>query len=405
MSTPDVADAVNKLNAEWVGFKAENDRRLKEIEARGRADPLTEEKVDRYAHAVTDLQRQVDELTMKTNRLPARHQPGKTSEAQEAHAKAFGTYLRKGDTRALEASLEQLRIQGAISVGSDPEGGYAIPETLDTEIEKYERDNTPMRSVCRVLTLANENYSKLVSQPGASSGWVGEQDSRSETNTPTLAELKPYFGEVYANPRMTQKALDDAPALETWLAEEVGIEFGEQENDAFTRGDGNKKPKGFLGVTLSTSADGTRSVGQIQNLNSGSSGNFVADKIIDLVQLLKRGYRNGAVFMASSLGVGAIKKLKDGQNNYLWQPSFQAGQASTLLGYPIVENDDMPDPAAAANALAFGNFMRGYYIVDVQGTRMLRDPYTNKPNVMFYTTKRVGGFVVNDRAIKVLTLS
>lgn len=426
-------DTIEKLNNAWTEFKAENDRRLKEVEAKGRADPLTEEKVNKHSAAIgelqakvntlfadaqkeaqkavdtvrTDLQGQLDDLTAKYQRKGG---PGSdpAETVKKAHSKAFDAYLRKGDGRPLRDFDGQVPsdLRNTITVGSDTEGGYLAPSTLDSEIEKYERDNTPMRELCKVITVSNENYAKLVKQGEAGSGWVGEQEARPTTGTPTWAELVPFFGEVYAKPKMTQKALDDAMInLEAEIGEDIGIEFGEQENDAYTRGNGIKKPKGILGYTMSTSVDGTRTLGEVQKIHSGSSGAFSADKLIDLVHSLKRGYRKNALWQIAALGVAAIRKLKDGQNNYLWQPSYVLGEPEKLLGYGIVENDDVPAPAADALAAMFGDFRRAYTICDVRGTRLLRDPFTDKPFVVFYATKRVGGFLVNDRAVKVMALS
>jgi HK97 family phage major capsid protein len=395
-------ELMEKMSNEFALFKQENDRRLKEIEAKGKADPLTEEKINKHSTALGELQKQLDEVQVKVQRKGGGggDEDPKAKEKAE-HRKAFDGFLRKGATDG----LGELQAK-ATTIGSDPEGGYAVPDSIDREIERFERDNTPMRQLAKVITVSNENYEKLVNQGGASSGWVDELEARAETTTPALAALKPYFGEIYSNPGSSQKALDDAMFdVEAWLAEEVGLEFGEQENDAFTRGSGVKKPKGILAYTLSTSVDGTRTFGQIQNVNSGSSGNFVADKILDLIYALKRGYRDNAVMMMSALSVGAVRKLKDGQNNYLWQPTYVAGQPQMLAGYPVVENDDMPDPAAGSNSLVFGDIRRAYTIADVRGVRVLRDPFTAKPKVLFYTTKRVGGFLVNDRAVKVLTLT
>lgn len=394
-----VQEVAEKLNREWANFKAENDRRLNEVASKGRPDPLTEEKVNRHSEAISAIQAQLDEVQKQAQRLkPADGQDSDPKKAE--HRKQFVNYMR--GARGAEAAL----IQAAVSVGSDPAGGYAVPETLDLNIERYERDNTPMRGVCTVVALSNENYIKLVSQGGAGSGWVGEQEARPETTTPTLAELRPYFGEIYAEPKTTQRALDDmAIDPEAWLSEEVGIEFAEKENDAYTRGNGVKKPKGILSYTLSTDVDGTRAFGSIQKIVSGSAGAFVADKVIDLVHALKRGYRANAQFMMSNLSLAALRKLKDGQGNYLWQPDFSGGSSGTLLGYSITENDDVPDPAADANALLFGDFRRAYTIYDIRGVRMLRDELTSRPYVKFYTTKRVGGMLVQDRAVKVLTLS
>jgi HK97 family phage major capsid protein len=391
-----VQNAVEDVKKAVADFRAENEKALAEVKKNGHATAETREMVDRLNARVTEVLAQVDEVQKQAQRLkPA---DGAEADPKKAeHRKAFQGYLRKGDVTSLKA---------AISVGSDPDGGYAVPETLDLMIERYERDNTPMRTVCNVQTLSNENYTKLVSQGGASSGWVGEKQSRAETGTPTLATLKPYFGELYAKPKSTQRALDDSAVdIEAWLSEEVGLEFAEQENAAFLTGDGSEKPKGLLAYTLSTATDGPRSFGSIQKIVTGSPGAFVADKIVDLVHALKRGYRQGAQFMLSNLSLAAIRKLKDGQGNYLWQPNFAQGSSGLLLGYGIVENDDMPDPAADANALIFADFRRAYTIYDVRGVRVLRDEFTEKPHVMFYTTKRVGGMLVQDRAAKVLTLS
>lgn len=396
----ELKDLVEKLAKEWEAFKQENDRRLKEIESKGRADPLTEEKINKHSAAIGELQKSLDTMNAKLSR------PGVGADAETdkaAHKKAFDLFMRKGDTSA----LEEFHQKAGINLGTDSEGGYLVPSTLDSEIEKYERDNAPMRQVCRVIALSNERFEKLVKQDGTGmSGWVDELEARAETGTGTWNALTPYFGEIYANPGVSQKALDDAMLnLEAEIAEDVGMEFAEQENDAFTTGNGVKKPKGILGYTLAATADGSRAFGQIEKVHSGSSGAFVADKVIDLCFKLKRGYRQNAMWMTSAPAVAELRKLKDGQNNYLFQPSYVAGTPQMLLGYPIMENDDVPVPAANANAMLFGDFRRAYYIVDVRGVRMLRDPFTNKPKVMFYTTKRVGGFLVNDRAVKVYTLS
>jgi HK97 family phage major capsid protein len=392
----DVRNAVESVQAAVAAMRAENERRLAEIERNGHTSAETEQKVNRLNDAVTEMQAQLDEVQKQAQRKAAAG--GQDSDPKKAaHRTAFQAFVRTGDVASLKA---------AISVGDDTKGGYAVPETLDLMIEKYERDNAPMRGVCNVMTLSNENYTKLVAQGSAGSGWVGETEARPETGTPTLAELKPYFGEIYAKPKATQRSLDDlAINVEAWLGEEVGLEFAQKENDAYLMGNGVKKPKGILAYTLSTDVDGTRAFGSIQKINSGSAGAFVADKIIDLVHSLHRNYRQGAQFMLSNLSLAAIRKLKDGQDNYLWQPDYSQGPSGTLLGYTVVENDAMPDPAADANALLFGNFQRAYTIYDVRDVRVIRDEYSAKPYIEFYTTKRVGGMLVQDRAVKVLTLS
>jgi HK97 family phage major capsid protein len=379
-------------------MRAANDKRLEEIEAKGRADPLLEEKVNKANTAVDQLQAQIDEIAKKAQR-PRAGGDGKEGKDGE-YAKAFDRYLRKNDVGPMRD------VRASVSVGDDAAGGYLVPDTLDTEIEKYEMDNTPMRALCRVIPVSNEHFEKLVNQGGVASGWVDETETRTETATPNWASLKPYFGEVYAMPGFTQRALDDTFLdLQAEIAQDVGTEFAMQENDSFTKGTGVKKPRGLLGYSLSAAADGTRAFNSIEYIASGSSGTFDGDDLIDLIHKLKRGYRTGASWMISNLGIAAVRKLKDTTTGqYLWQPGLLAGQPDVLLGYPVNENDDWPDPAADAYAVGFGNWRRAYYIVDVRGTRVIRDELTVKGKVLFYSWKRVGGFLVNDRAVKVLKL-
>ncbi len=380
---------VEKLDAEWGSFKIENDRRIKQLEANGgKPNPDTEKKIDAHSAEIGKLQAQLDECQKKMQR-PGAGGEDEGKQKSEEQLKAFRAFMRKD---GLHASAKSLR--ASVSIGSDPEGGYGVPDSVDSMIIQYETDNTPMRQACNVISVGNENYSQLVNRGGASSGWVDEGEARPETTSPSLAELKPYFGEIYANPAATQKALDDVGfSVESWLADEVGREFSEQENDAFTNGTGIKKPKGILSYTLAATADATRTFGQIEKLHTASAGNFTIEKLIDLVHLMKAGYRTGASMMTTGLALAAIRKLKSG-DVYVFQPSMFVGQPSQLLGYPVIENDDMPVPAADANA-----------ICDVKGLTVLRDPYTNKPKVHFYSTKRLGGHVVNDRCFKVLRLS
>ncbi|RLZ06458.1 phage major capsid protein, partial [Acinetobacter sp. 2JN-4] len=226
-----------------------------------------------------------------------------------------------------------------------------------------------------------------------------------ETGTPTLKQIMATMGEIYANPQATQTSLDDVFFnVETWLQDEIAREFAEKEGLAFLLGDGINKPKGILDNPFEATDDKTRPFGTIQQLSSGTAGTFNGDNLIDLIYSIKAGYRQNAVFMMTNLTQSKARKLKDNEGNYLWQPGLQAGQPSTLLSYGIEENNDMPEAEADANAILFGDFKRGYTIVDRMGTRILRDPFTNKPYVGFYTTKRVGGMLTDSSAFKVLAL-
>ncbi|RMF08915.1 MAG: phage major capsid protein, partial [Alphaproteobacteria bacterium] len=310
--------------------------------------------------------------------------------------------VRKGIDRGL-AELEEK----ALNIGTPAEGGYAVPEDLDRRIDSLLKDVSPIRAVANVVRIGSSSYRKLVSLSDAASGWVGETAARPETGAPTFAEVVPPLGEIYANPAATQAMLDDAFFdVESWLAEELSTEFGVQEGTAFVTGDGTAKPKGFLTYPTSAADDSTRAFGTLQHVATGVSGGFPAtnpaDILIDLVHALRPVYRHGAVFAMNTGTLSEIRKFKDADGNYLWRPGLADGAPATLMGYRVIEAQDMPEVAADSLSVAFGNFQRGYTITDRTGARLLRDPFSNKPFVHFYTTKRVGGGVVNSEAIKLL---
>lgn len=320
-----------------------------------------------------------------------------------AHKTAFiDGFVRKGrdsDLAAFEAK--------AMSIGSDPDGGYMVPEILASQIDKYLLNMSPMRQIAQVRYVGGATYKQIISVGGAGSGWVGETSARTNTDTPTLKAIAPSVGEIYSSPAVTQQLLDDAIFdVEEYLSTELSLEFAVQENAAFITGDGLIKPKGLLSGDTSTLSDTTRPFGSLQYIVTGTSGDFPAanpaDKLIDLIQTLRAPYRVNASWLMSSATLFTIRKMKNGDGDYIWQPSLTAGTPSTLMGYPVYECEDMPAMGAGSLSIAFGDFRRGYLIVDRQGPRMLRDPYTNKPYVNFYTTKRVGGSLLNDQAIKLL---
>lgn len=381
-------------------FKSANEDALK-AKAEGKAVSELEVKVDKANSEITRLNGEMTDLAKKANRPEAL---GNAKDAlNNEHKEAFMAFMRKGQ----DAGLAELQLK-AVNIGVDGEGGYAIPHVLDRNILELLRDESPMRQECNIITIGGEHYSKPVNLGGAGSGWVGETDARPETSTPKLTEIKPVMGEIYANPAATQRALDDMffnP--ETWIAQEVAYEFAKQENLAFLIGDGSNKPKGLLTAPVDTKSDKEgRAFGTIQALDTGVADNFPAsapaDVLIDLIYSLKGGYRNGAKFMMNSLTLSTIRKWKDADGNYIWQPSIQMGQPSLILGYGVTENEDMPDVGANAFPIIFGNLKRAYTIVDRFGTRVLRDPYTNKPYVHFYTTKRVGAMLEDTQAVKFL---
>jgi len=308
-------------------------------------------------------------------------------------------YLRKG----IEAGLEVK----AIGSSSDSIGGYAVPEEIDAKIDSTLLAISPIRSIANVVKVGSAGYRKLIASGGTPSGWAGFEAARPATGTATFTEIVPASGELYANPAASQQMLDDAMFdVEAWLASEIATEFARAEGMAFVKGTGTNQPLGFLNSPNATTADGTRPMGTLQFIGTGTAGAFPAsnpaDKLVDLVQSLRSPYRQGAVFVMNSATAAAIRKFKTADGAFLFQPSLQAGQPSTLLGYPLIEAEDMPDIAANSLSIAFGNFKAGYVIAERSATTILRDPYTNKPYVHFYATKRVGGQVVNSEAIKLL---
>lgn len=391
---------LEKQNEAFAQFKDTNDKRLKALESKGTVDPLLEEKVDKANADITAIAKQMEAIEKKLNRPRGTGAGDERPEITE-HKEAFGKYLRrKGATD--DSELLDLE-RKALNITTDSDGGYAVPTDLDTEILQLMRNESPMRRVCTVRQIGGAEYKKLVNLGGTGSGWVGEDDARPETGTPSLAHITPYMGEIYANPAATQQMLDDAFFnAERWLSDEVAVEFSEKENLAFLSGNGTKKPKGILDYARASTADASRAFGTLQYKETAAATAITGDELIDIIYMLKSKYRNGALWMMNSTSLAAIRKLKDTTGQYLWAPGLASGQPSQLLGYGVEENEDMGDIATGVVSVMFGNYRRGYMILDRMGTRVLRDPYTNKPYVHFYTTKRVGGMLMDSNAIKLL---
>lgn len=309
-------------------------------------------------------------------------------------------YLRKGR----EVELKSF----AGNVPAD--GGYAVPREIDAVIDATLKSISPIRAVANVVQVGSAGYRKLVTTNGVASGWASEVAARPTTATPTFNEIVPSFGELYANPAATQAMLDDAQFdVEAWLADEIATQFAKAEGTAFVNGDGIDKPKGFLTYTIAATGDATRSFGQLQYVPVGAASDFPTtnpqDKLLDLIHALRAPYRQGAVWVMNSATLAKIRKFKTSDGAFVWQPGLVTGQPDTLLGYPIVESEDMPDIAANTTPIAFGNFKAGYLVAERSETNILRDPYSNKPYVNFYATKRIGGAVSNSEAIKLLKIA
>lgn len=420
---------LEELKKAFAEFKKANDERIGQIEAKGHADPLLAKRVDELNDEISRLQKQVEEATataVEASKLVQRGGLGGSGdaamedarkfyamvmgmsvfdvqpdlEAYQAYCKAFNAYLRRG----------QKGFQNALEVGSDPGGGYYVTPDTSGEIVNLMVETSPMREICSVQAIgtdALEGVNRLTQ--AASGGWVAETAARTATDAPTVGGWRIPVHEQYAYPETTQKMLDDANFdIEGWLAAEIAEILAFTENTAFLTGTGVGQPRGLLtydhGIPSSSAWD------RIERIPTGAAGGFATagspgtagDPLITTVYSLKSPYVQGARWLMSRTTEAEVRKLKDGDGNYLWQMDFQNFNAMTLLGFPITRAEDMPAIAANSLSIAFGNFARAYKIVDRTGIRVLRDPYTNKPYVGFYTTKRVGGDVINFEAVKLI---
>lgn len=388
---PDVNKTIEELGRAFEEFKATHTQELNALkQGAGTAD--FQAKLDAINAAMDRHQKEIEDAHTKlaASQMGA---GGKTVKDSE-YTSAFEAHMRKGD------------VQAALNKGAADEGGYLTPTEWDRTITDKLRDESPMRQLAQVQSTSKAGWKKLFNLGGTGSGWVGETDARPETATPTLAELGFGHGEIYANPAATQQLLDDSEiSIEAWLAGEVQAEFAEQEGAAFINGNGVNKPAGILTYVTGGANAAKHPFGAIPVVNSGAAADIASDSVLDLIYGLPKKYRQNARFLTNNLTIAKLRKLKDGQGNYLWQPSAQAGQPATLHGYGIAEDENMPDVAANALPIMFGDYKRGYLIIDRVGVRVLRDPYTKKPYILYYTTKRVGGGVQNPECLRALQVA
>ncbi len=396
----EVKEAFDDFRRIFESFRQDNDERLAKIEKRS-ADVITEEKVDRINKALDAQKRTLDELMLSAARPALGGETKAMSDRATRERKAaFDSYVRKGDP----SGFHSLEVK-AMSAGSNPDGGYVVPLEIEQTIDRVLAKVSPIRALATVQQIGSNVYRKPISTTDAGTGWVAETDARPQTSTPNLAALDFPAMELYAMPAATQTLLDDAQVdIEQWLASEVQIVFAEQEGAAFINGNGTTQPKGLLSYT--NVADASWVWGDLGYIASGAAGAFASsnpsDQLLDLAYAPKQAYRANATWVMNRKTEAAIRKFKDGQGNYIWSPGLTAGQPATLFGFPVAVAEDMPDIAADSYSIAFGDFARGYLVVDRVGIRTLRDPYSAKPYVLFYTTKRVGGGVQNFEAIKLM---
>ena len=421
----EVKTAVDTVRTAFEAFKETNDQRIKAIEAKGSADPVLEAKLAKIEADLDKAQKVADEAALAAKRSArvvtdekgnavdmdakaldwARNAASKRGERVDAftaadldgYKTAFRRFMQKG-----EQLLDNVEMK-ALSVGSDPDGGYVVTPDTSGRIVSKVFETSAMRAYASVQVIGTDALEGLFDLDEAGAAWVAETAARPETNTPKLGQWRIPVHEMSAFPFATQKLLDDANInMEAWLADKVADKFARTENAAFVAGDGVGKPRGFLTYTAGTTLPGT-----IEQIPTGVSGAFAAapnggDVLIDALMGLKAQYRANATWFMNRATTSLTRKLKDSDGAYLWSPGIAAGQPASLLGYPVASFEDMPNPAASSLSIAVGDMRAAYQIVDRVGIRVLRDPFTSKPFVGFYSTKRVGGDVVNFEAIKLI---
>jgi len=368
---------IQQLNAAFEEFKSTHAEQLKSKVD----DSLLEQKLQTINHAMSEL-----EATLATRIEAAKigGAPGDMEPTDPEYLKAFKAHMRKGEVSA------------AMSVGTATDGGYLAPVEWDRTITNKLKQLSPIRENAQVIQISGNGFSRVFNDGVIGSGWVGETAARPATSTPGLTTLAFNTGEIYANPAISQTSLDDvAIDLEQWLADQVDGEFAIQENIAFLSGNGTNKPTGILNYVTGGANAATHPFGAILGATVAGTTAVTTDEVIDLVYSLPSERNANAKFYLNRTSLGKLRKLKDGQGNYIWQPTYVAGQPSTLTGYPVVEVPGMPNMATGLVSILFGDMFRTYLVIDRVGIRVLRDPFTNKPFVHFYTTKRVGGGVQN----------
>lgn len=400
----DIKQTIEDLGKSWNEFKLNNEERIKAT-AKGVSDSIYEEKAVKLNERLSALQTALDSQQKTIDEAMAKFaRPGNrnSEDGPSDHAKAFIAWTRGGDNKL---TADQTK---AMSVGSDPDGGYTVPVDMSGRIVSKIYETSGIRAIASVGTTSTDAVEGMVDNDEVTSGWVSETGTRSESDTPELGKYRIEIHEQYAEPRITQKLLDDSALdIGAFLEAKVADKFARTENAVFITGNGVNKPRGFASYTTAATADATRAWGTMEHIMSGASADFAAtnpsDKLLDLVYAVKQKYRTGARWVTHRAAMLKVRKFKEATTNaYIWQPGLQSGQPALIVGYPVTEAEDMPALAADSLSVAFGNFKEGFQIYDRQGIRVIRDNLTAKPYVKFYTTKRVGSAVVNFEAIKFL---
>lgn len=423
-----IAEAIDKINTAFEEYKKTNDQRIEAIKKGQSTEALDAKlaKMDEHMNGLSEQKSRLEKLEAKLARPGAltggRPVDGESNEEAE-YRSAFLDWMRApGDherqqkaTQAQKALEAKMAVDGREAratqtvVGNNAAGGYALPKVIESTIARLSVDISPIRQIATVRTVGTTDYHELFDINGAGFEWLGEGDTRNQTNTPDLAEIVPTFGMASAKPQASEESLDDLFFdVEGWLTMSASEAIALGEGAAFVNGNGTKKPTGFLaGPAPVATGDGTRAFGTLQYFASGQAAALPtsADTFLDMVYGIRARYRSNAGWVTAKAVLAAMRKYKDSTGQYLWQPALSAGQPATFLGYGITEAEDMPGVAANAFPVAFGDFKEGYLICDKVGMRITRDEITTPGFVKFYVRKRVGGKLRNTQAIKLLKIA
>lgn len=412
-SLTDVKQAQEKILSTFEHFKQKNDERLKQIEEKGAEDPVAREQVEKITaelKSLKEIREKLEALSKRAARPGGDGEKGeKFTPEQMEHKTAFESYIRNPGSEKARTDLEAAQTK-AVTTTVDASGGYAVPEVISRRIERELTEISPLRQIVDVQQAGSKDFKILVDVRGLTYGWVGETDARAETGTPGLEEVAPTFGMIYAYPKASEESLDDMFFnVENWLVSSIVEGFAEGEESAIVNGNGTKKPTGFLNGTPTDQADGTRAFGTLQYVGTGAAAAFAtanpADTFLETIYTLKKGYRRNARWLMNKAVAGEVMKFKDGDGNYLWQPSATMGQPDRFMGYAVSESEEMPDVAANAFPVAFGDFSAGYLLADLVGLRLTRDEITTPGYVKWYARRRLGGKVKKSEAIKLIKIA
>ena len=413
----ELSKTIDSIATAFEEYKSTNDARIEAIKAgKGTADMDAKlARMDGAIDSMGEVKAKLEAMETRMSRPGAYGEGESTSREAAEYKGAFLNWMRSPTDQerqqkvtAAQRNLETRAADARTSTGAS--GGFALPEEIERTIARLGVDMSPIRSLATVRTVGTPDYKELIDVNGAAFEWIGETDTRAQTNTPDLAEIAPTFGMASAKPQATEESLDDLFFdVENWLIQSAAEAIYAGEGAAFVSGNGTKKPKGFLaGPTPVVTADASRAFGTLQYIASAQAAAMPTspDVFFDMIYSLRARYRANATWVTSKAVLATIRKYKEATTNaYMWQPALTAGQPSSFAGFPIVEAEDMPAVGAGTFPLAFGDFKEGYLICDRVGMRMTRDEITTPGYVKFYIRKRVGGVLRNTQAVKLLKIA